>query len=121
MTEVTPFLSNNFHPANLPQVLKKKVWEVFPARPFKSRYFSNLLKAVQEGEIDVIKNIISIDPYVVYSFDSNRKTALHHAIGTQNYDVVLCLLSKKADPNMEDSFGWPCLAHAIMLENLHIM
>jgi len=100
------------------EVLKKKIWHVFPNKPFKSRYFKPLLNAVKEGDIDGINSIIALDPYVVYSFDFNKKTALHHAIYSQNYKVVLCLLSNKADPNMEDCFGWPCLAHAIMVENM---
>ncbi len=102
-------------------IVKRKIWDVFPIKPFKSKYFKALLIAVKDCDIDSINSIVALDPYVVYSFDENKKTALHHAIYFQNYRVVLCLLSNKADPNMEDCFGWPCLAHAIMVENLYIM
>jgi len=60
--------------------------------------------------MDYIKKCIKKDPYIVYNFDSNGKTALHMAVACGNSKIALYLLEKRADPDMTDDFGWTPLA-----------
>ena len=83
------------------------LYQIFPDDMTLSQNL--LFKAVKNGELDTVKNLISFfqaEPSFVSGVHGNAKTtALHLACRLAKFDLVLYLLEQNADINIQNCFG----------------
>jgi ankyrin repeat protein len=74
-----------------------------------------LFDLVRIGNLSELKKLIQKDRTLIGSRDTGYRnsTPLHHAVETNQYEIAEFLLSKKADVNAVDAWGWKPLDLAL--------
>ncbi|CAD7086086.1 unnamed protein product [Hermetia illucens] len=76
-----------------------------------------ILWAANEGKIDVIREILHLDPDSVNSVDDDGYTPLHRACYNNFVDIAELLLKFKANPNAQTELKWTPLHSACKWSN----
>lgn len=71
-----------------------------------------ILKAVQEGNLEKVKELLEKDPELVNAQGENLWTPLFYAAGYGHIDIVKELISNGAKVNMQSTAGWSPLHFA---------
>lgn len=74
--------------------------------------------AVQQGEIEQVKKLLSVNPQLVNAKDESGRTPLHWAARIQKLEMVKLLLERGADVNAKDDNGIAALHHLVFRGNL---
>jgi ankyrin repeat protein len=68
-----------------------------------------IFQAVREGDEAAVRRLLEEDPEAVHRADEYQRTLLHHAAGYGRAEIVGLLLSRGADPNVQDHEGHAAL------------
>ena len=72
-------------------------------------------KALEKGQVERAKSLLTGDPELVQSRDNYRRTPLHLAAGAGRVEVVKALIAAGADVEAQSwDTGWRPLSHAVV-------
>ncbi len=74
-----------------------------------------ILKAVQEGNLIKVKELLEKDPKLVNAQGENLYTPLFYAAGYGHIDIVKELINRGAKVNMQSTSGWSPLHYAAIM------
>jgi ankyrin repeat protein len=97
--------------------LRDGMWISFLIILLTSGCAVSLNEAIQKGDLDDIKSIVSEDRAKINERDDSGNTILHNAVREGNIEIVKYLLSQDADVNIKNSGGETALQIAIYSNN----
>ncbi|KAL1502363.1 hypothetical protein ABEB36_007512 [Hypothenemus hampei] len=66
----------------------------------------NILEAAEQGDLEVIKDLLSQDPSLIHATDKDKYTPLHRACYSNQLNVVKYLVHNGADISAKTEMNW---------------
>jgi hypothetical protein len=80
-------------------------WRALKARIEQQRRtrVSEFLEACQQGDLDLVQKLLTVEPELAHARDDHGSTGLHAAAARNHSDIVGLLLRHGVDPNTRDA------------------
>ena len=103
------------------QLIRKSTMKNLPDELISKNEEIILSVAIENGDVEILKELLNRNPKLTKKKDSLGQTPLHHAAYCGQTEIVQLLLEKKADVNCQDEKGATALRQAAQQGHLEIV